>query len=146
MSRAPKSGGEGRPGLRGALKGGCESMIAPGDLFVQDESARELIGDAYEFVSTILPAVSPRSIASNPCRASASGTVLLIAGRTPLSMHIRISRLSSSRVPIVDPITDSCRKKIRVSSAGGASPVVAPEMMIFPPGLSARTEWAHVAW
>jgi hypothetical protein len=45
----------------------------------------------------------------------------------------------------VDPATDSWVKKIRVSSAGGTSPLVAPEMTIRPPGLSERTECDQVA-
>ena len=49
-------------------------------------------------------------------------------------------------MPIVEPATDSWVKKIRVSSAGGASPLVAPHITIRPPGLSERTEWAQVAW
>ena len=47
---------------------------------------------------------------------------------------------------MVDPVTDSWVKKIRVSSAGGASPLVAPQITIRPPGLRDRTEWAQVAW
>ena len=90
-------------------------MMASADLVVQDELPCSPIRVAYECVNTILPAVSPRNIASNPSRASVNGSVALIAGRTPLSTHNRISRPSSSRVPIVDPITDSWRKKIRVS-------------------------------
>ncbi len=41
---------------------------------------------------------------------------------------------------------DSWVKKILVSSAGGMSPLVAPEMTMRPPGLSERTEWDQVAW
>jgi hypothetical protein len=48
-------------------------------------------------------------------------------------------------VPIVDPTTDSCRKKTRFSSAGGTPPLVAPQITIVPPGRSARSEWAQVA-
>src|SRR5271165_4349937 len=99
-------------------------MMTGEDLVVQDQFGHLAISVRYEFVNTILPPVSPRSIASNPARASPSGSVALIAGRIRLSTHILIRRSSSSRVPIVDPITDSWRKKIRVSSAGGASPVV----------------------
>ena len=47
---------------------------------------------------------------------------------------------------MVEPTTDSWVKKIRVSSAGGMSPLVAPEMTMRPPGLSERTEWDQVAW
>src|SRR5580693_8240742 len=47
---------------------------------------------------------------------------------------------------MVDPATDSWVKKIRVSSAGGASPLVAPQITIRPPGRRDRTECAQVAW
>ena len=66
-------------------------------------------------------------------------------GEVCFSAHNRISRSSSSRVPIVEPITDSCKKNTRESSAGGESPVVAPETTSVPPGFSARTECAQVA-
>ena len=56
-----------------------------------------------------------------------------------------MSRSSSSRVPMVEPITSSCRKNTRVSSAGEASPDVAPDTTSLPPGLSERTEWPQVA-
>ena len=48
-------------------------------------------------------------------------------------------------MPIVAPTTESSRKKIRWSSAGLASPDVAPATTIVPPGRSERTEWDHVA-
>ena len=48
-------------------------------------------------------------------------------------------------MPIVEPTTDSCRKNTRVSSAGGASPEVAPETTSVPPGRSDRIEWPQVA-
>ena len=38
------------------------------------------------------------------------------------SRQKRVSRSSSSRVPIVEPTTDSCRKNTRLSSAAGAWP------------------------
>ena len=41
-------------------------MMVCADLVVQDEFSHSAISDAYEFVNTILPAVSPRSMASNP--------------------------------------------------------------------------------
>ncbi len=67
-------------------------------------------------------------------------------GRTPVSSQKRISRASSSRVPMVDPITRSCRKKIRFSSvADGFGPDVAPEMTTVPPGRNDRSECAQVA-
>ena len=50
-------------------------------------------------------------------------------------------------MPIVEPITDSWRKKIRVSSASSRSgPDVVPEVMIRPPGRSDRTECDQVAF
>src|SRR5450759_2157151 len=56
------------------------------------------------------------------------------------------NRSSSVRVPIVDPTTRSCLKKILVSSAlAGASPDVAPDMTTVPPGLSELIEWDQVA-
>ncbi len=61
------------------------------------------------------------------------------------SRQKRISRSSSSRVPIVDPTTDSCRKNTRLSSAGGASPEVAPVTTSVPPGFSDLIECAQVA-
>ena len=39
-------------------------------------------------------------------------------------------------MPIVEPITESCVKKTRLSSAPGLKPVVAPEVTRTPPGLS----------
>ena len=48
-------------------------------------------------------------------------------------------------MPIVEPITESWRKNTRESSADAASPVVAPETMILPPGFSDLTECDHVA-
>src|ERR1700722_13973864 len=46
---------------------------------------------------------------------------------------------------MVEPVTDSGVKQSRVSSAGGASPLVAPQITIRPPGRSDRTECAQVA-
>jgi len=46
---------------------------------------------------------------------------------------------------MVEPTTESWVKNTRVSSAGGASPLVAPQITIRPPGLSERTECAQVA-
>ena len=47
---------------------------------------------------------------------------------------------------MVEPTTRSCLKKILVSSAlGGASPDVAPQMTIVPPGRRALTECDQVA-
>ena len=64
----------------------------------------------------------------------------------PASTTKRASRSSSSRVPIVEPTTRSCLKKILVSSAfAGASPDVAPEMTTVPPGRRLLTECDHVA-
>ena len=64
----------------------------------------------------------------------------------PASTTKRASRSSSSRVPIVEPTTRSCLKKILVSSAlAGASPEVAPEMTTVPPGRRLLTECDQVA-
>ena len=84
-------------------------------------------------------------MASKPSRACASGRTRSITGRVPVCSQNLASRLSWSREPIVEPITDSWVKKTRVSSAGGASPLVAPAITIRPPGLSDRTECAQVA-
>ena len=67
-------------------------------------------------------------------------------GRTPVCSQKRARRASWPTVPMVVPVTDSWVKKIRVSSAGGASPLVAPQITIRPPGLRERTECAQVAW
>ena len=66
---------------------------------------------------------------------ASSGSVRSISGRTPVCSQNRSSRPSSSRVPIVDPTTDSCRKNTRLRSAGGTEPLVAPEITIRPAGL-----------
>ena len=64
----------------------------------------------------------------------------------PLATTNSASCSNSSRVPIVEPMTWSCLKKILVSSAfAGASPLVAPQMTIRPPGRSELTEWDQVA-
>ena len=52
---------------------------------------------------------------------------------------------SSSRVPMVEPTTRSCRKNTLLSSAAGASPLVAPQTTMVPPGRRDLTECAHVA-
>ncbi len=72
-------------------------------------------------------------------------STLSTTGRTPLVAHSRSSRSSSSRVPMVEPRTRSCRKNTRWSSAEGAWPVVAPDTTTVPPGRSARNEWPQVA-
>ena len=48
-------------------------------------------------------------------------------------------------MPIVEPMTLSCRKNTRWSSADGAKPLVPPETTSVPPGRSARSECFHVA-
>ena len=69
-----------------------------------------------------------------------------MTGSMPLWVTNWASRVSSSRVPMVEPMTRSWRKKIDDSSAfAGASPDVAPAMTIRPPGLSERTECDQVA-
>src|SRR5437763_11633193 len=95
-----------------------------------DEPPRAFHGS----VNTILPSISPRSIASNPCRASLIGSVVSITGRTPRSTHSRISRSSSSRAPIVDPPTERCRKNMPPRPAGPELPVVAPAAPDLAPG------------
>ena len=52
---------------------------------------------------------------------------------------------SSSRVPIVEPTTESCRKNTRLRSAGGFGPLVAPLTTTRPPGRSDRSECDQVA-
>jgi len=47
---------------------------------------------------------------------------------------------------MVEPTTDSWVKNTLVSSAGGASPLVAPQITIRPPGRSERMECCQVAW
>src|SRR5450755_4419166 len=104
-----------------------------------------LSGRERQTVKTILPNCSPRAIAAKPSRASVSGRRMWISGRVPVCSQNWSRRPSSPRVPIVEPITESCRKKTRCSSAGGAWPLVAPEITIRPPGLSDFTECDHVA-
>ena len=66
---------------------------------------------------------------------SASGRTESTTGSMRACSTRRASCASSSRVPMVEPTTRSCLKKIFVSSAfAGASPEVAPEMTIVPPG------------
>jgi hypothetical protein len=97
-------------------------------------------------VKTTLPNKSPAIMAAKPSRALAIGRTRSITGRTPVCSQNRARRPSWSRVPMVEPVTDSWVKKILVSSAGGASPLVAPQITIRPPGRRERTEWAQVAW
>src|SRR5438876_712254 len=47
---------------------------------------------------------------------------------------------------MVEPTTESWRKKTRLSWAGGFGPDVAPQTTMRPPGLSDLSEWSHVAW
>jgi DNA-binding PadR family transcriptional regulator len=61
-------------------------------------------------VKTTLPKTSPCAIRAKPSRASSSGRTESITGRTPVSARKRTSLPSSSRVPIVEPTTRSCRK------------------------------------
>ena len=82
---------------------------------------------------------------SNPSRARSRGSSTSIAGRMPVTVHIWMSDSSSSRVPMVEPITESWVKKIRLSSAPGLKPVVAPDVTMTPPGLSDLTLWDQVA-
>jgi len=91
-------------------------------------------------VKTIFPTMSPSSIAAKPLAASARGKMVWMAGRMSRSTQKRIRRSSSSRVPMVEPITASWRKKRRVSSAGGALPEVTPETTRVPPGVDALGE------
>src|ERR1700679_3090399 len=72
-------------------------------------------------------------------RRAASALGAWIAGVMLRARQKRISRCSSSRVPIVEPTTSSWRKKTRLSSAEGAWPEVAPETTSLPPGLRERT-------
>ena len=89
--------------------------------------------------------MSPEIIAAKPASASVNGRLRSIRGRTPVCSRKVASRASWSRLPMVEPTTDSCRKNTRFSSAGGAAPLVAPAMTILPPGRSAFSEWLHVA-
>jgi hypothetical protein len=84
-------------------------------------------------------------MAAKPSRACANGSTRSITGRTPVCSQKLATRPSWSRVPMVEPVTDSWVKKILVSSAGDASPLVAPQITIRPPGRRDRTEWAQVA-
>ena len=69
-----------------------------------------------------------------------------MCGRTPVAASIRTREISSSRVPITEPITRSGLKKILVSSAfGGLSPDVAPQITWVPPGFNALIECDQVA-
>ena len=68
-----------------------------------------------------------------------------MTGRTPVFTSIAISDSSSDRVPIVEPTTDSCRKKTRLRSAGGFGPLVAPQTTIVPPGARDFSECDQVA-
>ena len=74
-----------------------------------------------------MPAVSPFTILANPSAARSSGIVVSMTGRIPVVASIAISDSSSERVPIVEPTTDSWRKKTRLRSAGGLGPLVAPQ-------------------
>lgn len=58
-------------------------------------------------LKTIFPAVFPSIIRAKPSRASANGISTSMRGRTPEVWQNWISLLSSSMVPIVEPITDS---------------------------------------
>ncbi len=79
-------------------------------------------------------------------RASASGSIESMCGEMPAFAMNCISSASSVRVPIVEPWTRSCRKKIRFSSADfGAWPLVAPEITSVPPCLSDFSECDQVA-
>ena len=49
----------------------------------------------------------------NASRACSSGSAVSICGRMPVDSQNRATRSSSSRVPIVEPTTRSCRKKTR---------------------------------
>ena len=62
------------------------------------------------------------------------------------STRVRIRRSTVAPVPVgAEPSTDSCRKKIRLTQAGGEGTVVEPWTTTVPPGLSARSEWPQVA-
>ena len=61
------------------------------------------------------------------------GSTWSITGRTPLTSSSSTSDASSVRVPIVEPITRSCRKNTRVSSAlSGFGPLVVPRRNLVP--------------
>ena len=93
---------------------------------------RARVGATYggQRVKTILPKTSPSAIAAKPVARPAPAAA---PGRSPGGRRSTSSSstraASSSRVPIVEPITRSCRKKIRVSSASSRfGPLVAPEI------------------
>jgi hypothetical protein len=108
-------------------------------------SSEALSRQTVQTVKTILPTTSPSTMRAKPSRASASGSTLSIAGRTPATTQNRSSPASSSRVPMVEPTMVSWWKKTRVSAARGFGPVVAPEMTIVPCSLTDATECSHVA-
>ena len=93
-----------------------------------------------------MPKTSPWAIAANASRACSIGRTLSISGRVPVASRRLTSDASSARVPIVEPMTCSCRKKIRVSSESSRSgPLVVPLITTLPPGRSDRTECDQVA-
>ena len=73
----------------------------------------------------------PRPSRRSPRRPRRAAGSRSIRGRSPVRLEQpRRGCASSSRVPIVEPTTSSCRKKTRWRSAGGCRPLVAPETTI----------------
>ena len=64
----------------------------------------------------------PFSSSSSASRPSPSGKVRSTTGRTPVASQNAISRRNSSSVPMVEPITEICRKNSRCRSADGSAP------------------------
>ena len=85
-------------------------------------------------------------MAAKPSAARSIGISRSISGRAPVASSIVTREASSSRVPMVEPMTLSWRKKIRVSSASSSlGPEVVPEITILPPGRRERIECDQVA-
>ena len=73
-----------------------------------------------------------------------TANTLSTIGRMPCETH-RLARLASSaRVPMVEPISSSCRKKSRRRSIVAMWPAVAPEQTIRPPCFADFSEWSMV--
>ena len=89
------------------------------------------------------PATRSPAVPAPPGR-RASGKVRSTTGRTPAASQNAISRRNSSRVPMVEPITEICRKNSRCRSADGSGPLVAPQQTMTPPGRTARIECDQV--
>lgn len=67
------------------------------------------IGYARSAERTTFPNSCPEAIRRKPSAASSIGKMLSMTGRMPVSVNIRTMAASSSRVPIVEPITRSWR-------------------------------------